>query len=142
MEDKIPMRKEKKKLQHRYFHYLVLTDHGHVWLHKRTGNDIWHSLYEFPLAEMPAGKQPDAEAGTKLPAFQIFSLKKSQKPTGTHLAINDPCYVLPGYIPPGHKQPGDELVRVPVQSIGTYPLRCSIARYLADSGTADYRQKG
>lgn len=143
MEDKIPMRKEKKKLQHRYFHYLVLTDHGHVWLHKRTGNDIWHSLYEFPLAEMPAGKQPDAESwykATGIPDIQPEKISKTYRHTLSHQMIHATFYQAT--IPPGHKQPGDEFVRVPVQSIGTYPLPVLIARYLADSGTADYRQKG
>lgn len=39
----------------RFFHYLVIfSREGHqnyFWLNKRTGNDIWKNLYDFPLIE-------------------------------------------------------------------------------------------
>jgi len=35
----------------RYFTYLVLHHNGRVYMRKRTGNDIWQGLHEFPYIE-------------------------------------------------------------------------------------------
>ncbi|MGQ7870019.1 A/G-specific adenine glycosylase [Sunxiuqinia sp. sy24] len=49
--DSYPVKKGKVKIRKRYFNYLVI-DHGsYTYLSKRTANDIWKNLYEFPLTE-------------------------------------------------------------------------------------------
>ncbi len=47
-----PNKEKKAKIRTRYFNYLVFTtnDDG-IYLHKRSGNDIWKHLYDFPLIE-------------------------------------------------------------------------------------------
>ncbi|HXH20341.1 MAG TPA: A/G-specific adenine glycosylase [Chitinophagales bacterium] len=47
----LPVKSKKIKPKERHFHYLVINEGNHVYLSKRTGNDIWKSLYEFPLIE-------------------------------------------------------------------------------------------
>jgi A/G-specific adenine glycosylase len=48
----LPVKSKKTTTTARYFNYLVATDKKrHVLLVKRTGNDIWKGLYEFPLVE-------------------------------------------------------------------------------------------
>lgn len=46
-----PVKKGKTKIRKRYFNYLVIQDNQTTFLTKRTQNDIWKNLYEFPLIE-------------------------------------------------------------------------------------------
>lgn len=49
----LPVKSRKTKVTERYFVYIkVVTPEG-VWLHRRTANDIWRGLYEYPLIEYP-----------------------------------------------------------------------------------------
>ncbi len=49
--DGLPVKKKRTKVRKRYFNYFVIfTDHS-VFLKKRTENDIWKNLYEFPMIE-------------------------------------------------------------------------------------------
>ncbi len=47
----LPVKNQKSKIRNRYFNYLVISQHGKVALNKRTQNDIWKNLYDFPLIE-------------------------------------------------------------------------------------------
>ncbi len=53
MVDKLPLKKQQQALKSRYFHYLVISVRGKkgIYFRKRTENDIWKGLYEFPLIE-------------------------------------------------------------------------------------------
>jgi A/G-specific adenine glycosylase len=52
--EKYPVKLKKGDIKKRFFNYLVvLDDDGKTHLIKRTGKDIWHNLYEFPLLETP-----------------------------------------------------------------------------------------
>ena len=46
-----PVKLAKTKVTTRYFNYLVLRINGSVYLHKRSDNDIWKNLYDFPCIE-------------------------------------------------------------------------------------------
>jgi A/G-specific adenine glycosylase len=48
----LPVKSKKIKKKDRYFYYLVLNKGKEVYVQKRTGKDIWASLYEFPLIEL------------------------------------------------------------------------------------------
>jgi A/G-specific adenine glycosylase len=54
--EELPVINKAKPLRTRYFHYLVITagkgNEKFTWLHKRSGNDIWKNLYDFPLIEV------------------------------------------------------------------------------------------
>ena len=50
-----PVKLPKVKVTTRYFNYLVLRVNGRLYLHKRSNNDIWKNLYDFPCIE---SKQP------------------------------------------------------------------------------------
>ena len=45
------MKSGKTVVKPRYFNYLYIHGQGMTLLFKRTGNDIWRNLYEFPLIE-------------------------------------------------------------------------------------------
>ena len=47
----LPVKSKKVVVRSRYFHYFIVSDGHHTYLHKRTANDIWKGLYEFPLIE-------------------------------------------------------------------------------------------
>lgn len=59
--DQRPVKEKKVKVRTRYFNYLVIkTDDHRVYLKKRTGNDIWKNLYDFPCVESDIPMTPEA----------------------------------------------------------------------------------
>ncbi len=51
LQDTLPVKRNKIRKKMRYFHYLVIESDGRFLLHKRTGKDIWHGLFEYFLIE-------------------------------------------------------------------------------------------
>ena len=51
MIDLLPVRSKKQSVRKRYFNYLLLKHKGSIWIHKRTGKDIWQNLHEPLLIE-------------------------------------------------------------------------------------------
>lgn len=49
--NQLPVKQNKIKQRDRFFNYLVIEDSEHLLIRKRTGNDIWRNLYEFPYIE-------------------------------------------------------------------------------------------
>jgi len=47
----LPVKRQKIQTKERFFNYLFIKAGNHTWLQKRTKNDIWKNLYEFPLIE-------------------------------------------------------------------------------------------
>jgi len=47
----IPVKINTIKIRKRYFHYFLLLDGVEIFLNKRTSNDIWQNLYDFPHIE-------------------------------------------------------------------------------------------
>lgn len=50
--DKLPIKSKKLKVRERFFHFLEITDGEKFLIRKRTGNDVWKNLYNFPLLEI------------------------------------------------------------------------------------------
>jgi A/G-specific adenine glycosylase len=49
---KLPVKKIKKFIKHRFFYYLFIHDQNkNICVNKRSTKDIWKSLYDFPLIE-------------------------------------------------------------------------------------------
>lgn len=48
---KLPVKQHKTKTTNRYFNYIYVRMGACTYIHKRTGNDIWKNLFEFPLVE-------------------------------------------------------------------------------------------
>lgn len=46
-----PVKLDKVKVTTRYFNYLVIKVNGSLYLHKRSSNNIWKNLYDFPMIE-------------------------------------------------------------------------------------------
>lgn len=47
----LPVKSKKLKVRNRFLHYLVLTDGSSFLLKKRSDNDVWAHLFDFPLIE-------------------------------------------------------------------------------------------
>ncbi len=47
----LPVKKGKTKIRNRYFNYLIFISDENTYLNKRTKEDIWKNLYEFPVIE-------------------------------------------------------------------------------------------
>lgn len=48
-----PVKTKTTKVRNRYFHYFFIESEGCTYLKKRTENDIWKNLHEFPSMETP-----------------------------------------------------------------------------------------
>ncbi len=49
--DVLPVKSKKTLVRARHFNYLVINYRSDIYLNKRSENDIWKSLYDFPLIE-------------------------------------------------------------------------------------------
>lgn len=47
----LPVKEHKVKTKNRYFNYIYVRAGAYTFINKRTKNDIWRNLYEFPLIE-------------------------------------------------------------------------------------------
>lgn len=47
----LPVKQHKIKTKNRYFNYFYVNAGDYTFIHKRTRNDIWKNLFEFPLIE-------------------------------------------------------------------------------------------
>ena len=68
----------------RFFNYLVILSQqdqeNYIWLRKRTGNDIWKNLYDFPLIETNSELSPE----------ELKTNKQWKEITGLHEFVIDP----------------------------------------------------
>ncbi|MBP8944656.1 MAG: A/G-specific adenine glycosylase [Paludibacteraceae bacterium] len=51
MVERLPVKSKKTPVKQRFFNYLVINFNQYIFLQKRTADDIWKNLYEFPLIE-------------------------------------------------------------------------------------------
>ena len=59
-----PVKLAKVKVTTRYFNYLVIRFEDSIYLHKRSGNDIWRNLYDFPCVESETSLSVDEVIAT------------------------------------------------------------------------------
>ena len=82
-----PVKLAKTKVTTRYFNYLILRINDSVYLHKRSDNDIWKNLYDFPCIEsqkpMTVEEVVVSEAFLQLIENNTFTIIKSS-PVFTH----------------------------------------------------------
>ena len=60
-----PVKLPKTKVTTRYFNYLVIRYKESLYLHKRSGNDIWKNLYDFPCIESERALTVEEVVATK-----------------------------------------------------------------------------
>ncbi len=95
-----PPRKRIKK-RNRFFHYLIIINEGKTFIRKRTEQDIWKNLWEFPMIETTELKSFKSILAHKLineclPVQQFELIKQSRiyKQQLTHQNINAVFYMI------------------------------------------------
>ena len=78
--DILPIKKKKAEQKHRYFHYTIYLSDNKTIIEKRSGNDIWKNMYQFPLTET------DSDDFANTPVF-------STRETLSHQIIHAHFYV-------------------------------------------------
>jgi A/G-specific adenine glycosylase len=133
---RFPVKSKKPQQRNRYFHYLVMVIKGKqepsILLNKRTGDDIWKNLFDFPLIETgnavslkklmtsPSWKEI---MGSK--PFSNVSESGVHKHILSHQVIHAKFYII-GVTRATH--PG--FLRVPVSELGKFPVPRLIEQYL------------
>ncbi|MDR3704945.1 MAG: A/G-specific adenine glycosylase [Paludibacteraceae bacterium] len=76
-----PKKEQKLKQRERFFNYLFIRENNYTYLNKRTGKDVWHNLYEFPLIE--TGKAVRWEELVQMEQFKaLFGNQQAVEITG------------------------------------------------------------
>jgi A/G-specific adenine glycosylase len=75
--DRLPVKAKKNKAKDRFFNYLVLRSDNNILVNKRQNNDIWKSLYDFPMIESP--NSIDEICVRNHPEFLEFQIPNSIK---------------------------------------------------------------
>ena len=85
----LPVKLKKTGKRSRYFCYYLIESKNSIWLEKRTANDIWKNLYQFPVIETTT-ELSEEFAATNPPHFlngaeyQVKSVSAPQKHILTH----------------------------------------------------------
>ncbi|NOU45830.1 MAG: A/G-specific adenine glycosylase [Bacteroidales bacterium] len=141
--DSLPVKKQKTTIKTRYLNYLILLTEVNkndcLYLHKRTDNDIWKGLYQFPLIEtaQPAEFQHLNQSGdfVKLIGannYTLVSISHSIRHQLTHQTIFATFYVIK--LAEKLKNQHLSLSLVSRDELGQYPLPRLIDRYLQQQG--------
>lgn len=84
-----PVKQKKRLSRIRYFNYLVLRKNGNFFIRKRTGNDIWKNLYDFPVIET---ERPISKAELLKRISEKSLLIKSESPAYKHILSHQIIY--------------------------------------------------
>jgi A/G-specific adenine glycosylase len=135
--DLLPLKSDKKQQRDRYFNYIFLHNAGNTWLSKRSGKDIWHSLYEFPLIET-AGPVTSEELSA-LPGwndligsseFRINGSPQTYKHQLSHQTLHCTFYNIDVEEPLADY--GPPLFKTEISNLGLYPVPRLIENYITD----------
>jgi A/G-specific adenine glycosylase len=78
--EELPFREKKTKIASRFFNYVVINNEKEIFIRKRTGNDIWKNLYEFPMIETKRSIKGNFSASiSRFLDTQDFSIESCSK---------------------------------------------------------------
>lgn len=139
----LPIKRKKKPPVERFFYYFLIKHKGHTFIKRRQENDIWHSLYEFPMIETAAtlGHQELIERLGNLnflsgSTVKVLSISQPIRHLLSHrtiwatfiiLEIDSPNYIL-----------SKEYVRVSIGGVSDYSLPRLIDIYMAAEPVIKY----
>lgn len=134
--DKLPVKQHKTKVSDRFFHYLFIHSGNSAFIHKRSGEDIWKNLYEFPLVEtaMPldeAGLLRSEEWARMFGGCtvrQVALVEKDVKHVLSHRVIHASLYT----VEIGDEDvPGGGYQKVPVADFHKFPVSRLVSRFFS-----------
>lgn len=134
----LPIKLKTVKVKSRFLYYVIIDDGGHTYIRKRTGDDIWKSLYEFPMyesaREMSEGEMlrelislPELEALDAVD-YSIYKISDQIKHVLTHRNIF--ARFVHVVVQKGVLDMPEDWVKVSVNDMGKYPLPRLIDRYI------------
>ena len=136
MVDEIPVRNTKTAIRHRVLHYLVMTilDHGEefIYLNKRSGNDIWKNLYDFPCIERVGDVKEHLVSEHEFHPILKTAAPEFLEVSGpyTHLLTHQKLHAR-FYRFHSEKMIDLPYVLIPLKNIHKYPIPKLIDRYLS-----------
>jgi len=129
----LPVKTPSRKAQLRWFYFYIISHNDRVILTKRGDQDIWKSLYQFPVVESLKALPEEELLGRLMPAGLTASVKKtSLSPTIPHQLSHRTIHArfihtevgsLPSSLPEGW-------LPVERQNLDSYPVPRLISRYL------------
>lgn len=147
MVDKLPIKGQRVVVRSRYFYYLMLRYRDTTFVHRRAGRDIWHSLYEFPLIEMPNQVSLSELMATQQWAdllgvdaqVEVLSVSEPIKHQLTHITLYATFIIaelrsMPYALKANYR-------RVPIDSLGDYSVPRVIDAYMAAEPAMRYFSK-
>jgi A/G-specific adenine glycosylase len=143
----LPFKSKRVKVKKRFFNYFFIklqkSGQHHIYLHKRTGKDIWQGLYDFPMIESTDSFSVDKLIQTKDwdSLFErnnphIVSVSQNFKHQLTHRQIIARFYEME--ITSELKGTDDKYIVVHEENIHKYPLPRLIDRYLEGKSELKY----
>jgi A/G-specific adenine glycosylase len=127
-----PVKEGKPKNRNRYFNYFDVRCGDYMYLHKRTGKDIWQGLYELPLIE--TGKDISIEEFQKEGNFRkLFpsgevTIKYAAKMK--HVLSHQTIYATFYMVEAAEISLSDEYLKINTGDSGDYPVSRLVHKYL------------
>jgi A/G-specific adenine glycosylase len=132
----LPVMNKPKPLKTRYFHYIVIINKEEndlsLWFKKRTGEDIWKNLYDFPLVEadreLSAEEVQNSEEWKRISYQHVLKIKSVTGPQRyllTHRELRVKFFLVESgdYFHP-------EFIKTRFSSHHNYPVPRLIENYL------------
>ncbi|QKG81260.1 A/G-specific adenine glycosylase [Tenuifilum thalassicum] len=139
----LPVKGIKKPPQNRFFYYFMIRYGNFTFVRRRSENDIWNSLYEFPLWEHNKQFNFD-EIGQKIKGLSFLKdtepciryISEPVKHVLSHRIIWATFIILK--IEKANYSLKADYVMIPIEELSTYPFPRLIDGYLAAEPTAKY----
>jgi len=135
-----PVKTKKINQRFRYFYYLVIKisnmDGEFIYLNKRTNNDIWKNMYDFPLFESEKDLNlnddviPEINKFIRYDSYLVKGFSKMYKHQLTHQTIF--AYFIELEISHPLKLE-NKFIRIPFYELNNYPIPKLIDNYLKNS---------
>jgi A/G-specific adenine glycosylase len=138
--ERFPVKSPKKIPSSRHLNYLVISfkqkGEEFILMRKRTGNDIWKNMYDFPCIETENQCGPD-EVITKCIDQNRFSGLPFTvtRVSGEYIHMLSHRRLYARFISvqtKGKPSPGNDIIAVPKKELGELPIPRLIDRYMAD----------
>ncbi len=89
----LPVKTKKIKQTTRYFYYYIIENKNTILLERRTANDIWKNLYQFPLIESERELSDPEILNLKIPFLKCEDVHlKSVSPAVKHILTHQTIY--------------------------------------------------
>lgn len=133
--DSLPRKQGKTRVRDRYFNYIFAEFDGKTYLHRRSADDIWRGLYEFPLLETsdlcPIELLLASDALRESIGKQEFTLEKIT-PVRKHVLSHQRIFARCVALRLSHAAHFGGCVEVAVGELADFPVSRLMERLLAD----------